>query len=229
MILAGQDLTDIQDIFEGTVQEGKILDAEEALNEANAAIVIATDTIVDARIQLPDFAQPKAKPDIESGQPGDQGESDERTYDPRGRSGNSGSALDKALEDSIAIFESRILDARNEALGSTPPPTSAENVPGLVVLNRSGLEQGSGAFEENNDERLNPGAPEVAERGRMPEGNERTKITIDGATSPVPEDIPSPQGDDIVAQQLREAAAAETDPNLRAKLWDEYKKYKTGL
>ena len=229
VILAGQDLTDIQDIFEGTLQEDNILDAEEALNEANAAIVIATDTIFDARIQLPDFAQPKANPATESGQTGDQGKGDEQTFYPGGRSGNTGSELDKALDDSIAIFEGRILDARNDALGSTPPPTSAENVPGLVVLNRSGLEQGSGTFEENNDEQLDPGVPEVAERGRMPDGNERTKTAIDGATPPVPEDIPSPQGDDIVAQQLREAAAAETDPNLRAKLWDEYKKYKAGL
>jgi len=229
VILAGQDLTDIQDIFEGTLQEDNILDAEEALNEANAAIVIATDTIFDARIQLPDFAQPKANPATESGQTGDQGKGDEQTFYPGGRSGNTGSELDKALDDSIAIFEGRILDARNDALGSTPPPTSAENVPGLVVLNRSGLEQGSDTLDENNDERLDPGLPEVAERGRMPEGDERTKATIGGATPPVPEDIPSPQGDDIVAQQLREAAAAETDPNLRAKLWDEYKKYKAGL
>jgi hypothetical protein len=229
VILAGQDLTDIQDIFEGTLQEGNILDAEDALNEANAAIVIATDTIFDARIQLPDFAQPKANPATEPGQTGDQGEGDEQTSYPGARSGNTGSELDKALDDSIAIFEGRILDARNEALGSTPPPTSAENVPGPVVLNRSGLEQGSDTFEENSDERLDPGLPEVAERGRMPEGDERTKATIDGATPPVPEDIPSPQGDDIVAQQLREAAAVETDPNLRAKLWDEYKKYKAGL
>ena len=45
----------------------------------------------------------------------------------------------------------------------------------------------------------------------------------------IPEDIPSPQGDDIVAQQLREAAIAEKDPELQAKLWEEYKRYKEGM
>ena len=45
----------------------------------------------------------------------------------------------------------------------------------------------------------------------------------------VPEDMPSPQGDDIVAQQLREAAIAETDPKLKEKLWEEYRRYKAGL
>ena len=32
--------------------------------------------------------------------------------------------------------------------------------------------------------------------------------------------------DDIIARQLREAAMAEPDPELREKLWDEYRRYK---
>ena len=143
--------------------------------------------------------------------------------------GDAGDELDKALDDSIAIFEGKILDARNEVLNTTPPPTSAENVPGVAVLGGKGLEQGSGMFEENNNERLEPGIPEVIEPGSMPEGGELTKTGIESATPPVPEDVPDPQGYDIVAQQLREAAAVETDPELREKLWDEYKKYKAGL
>ncbi len=34
--------------------------------------------------------------------------------------------------------------------------------------------------------------------------------------------------EDIVARQLREAAEKETDPELKEKLWEEYKKYKGG-
>ena len=34
--------------------------------------------------------------------------------------------------------------------------------------------------------------------------------------------------DDIVARQLREAAEKETDPELKEKLWEEYRKYKAG-
>jgi hypothetical protein len=197
VILAGQDLMDISDIFEGTPQEGTILSAEEALKEANVAIVNATDSVFDARIQLPEFSQSDAKPGRESGQAGDQGKE--------------GGELDKELDDSIAIFEGTILDARNKVLGSTPPPTSAENVPGVAVM---------------RGEELEPRKPGLIEQER----NDRIEKTeTEGARTPVPEDIPSPQGDDIVAQQLREVAAAETDPDLRAKLWDEYKKYKAGL
>jgi len=39
----------------------------------------------------------------------------------------------------------------------------------------------------------------------------------------------SKDDDDIVARQLREAAEQETDPEIKAKLWDEYRKYKEGI
>lgn len=42
----------------------------------------------------------------------------------------------------------------------------------------------------------------------------------------LPADIPDGRDDDIVARQLREAAMKETDPELRARLWEEYRKYK---
>ena len=42
----------------------------------------------------------------------------------------------------------------------------------------------------------------------------------------VPADIPDGRDDDIVARQLREAAMKEMDPELRERLWEEYRKYK---
>ena len=44
--------------------------------------------------------------------------------------------------------------------------------------------------------------------------------------STVPADIPDGRDDDIVARQLREAAMKETDPELRERLWEEYRQYK---
>ena len=46
---------------------------------------------------------------------------------------------------------------------------------------------------------------------------------------PRPTSIDPEQDDDVVARQLREAAEAETDPELREKLWEEYRRYKEGL
>lgn len=42
----------------------------------------------------------------------------------------------------------------------------------------------------------------------------------------IPKDIEGGSDDDIVARQIREAALKEKDPELREKLWDEYRKYK---
>ena len=41
----------------------------------------------------------------------------------------------------------------------------------------------------------------------------------------LPDDIIENVGDDIIAKQLYEAALAEDDPELRERLWDEYRKY----
>ena len=48
----------------------------------------------------------------------------------------------------------------------------------------------------------------------------------DGAKYPPPPDIPNGNDDDVVARQLREAAMREPDPDIRDKLWAEYRKYK---
>ncbi|MEJ2115626.1 MAG: hypothetical protein P8X88_06170, partial [Gammaproteobacteria bacterium] len=47
-----------------------------------------------------------------------------------------------------------------------------------------------------------------------------------GSKGTAPKNIPSGNDDDVVARQLREAAEKEQDPELREKLWDEYRKYK---
>lgn len=41
-----------------------------------------------------------------------------------------------------------------------------------------------------------------------------------------PGDIPEGDDDDVVARQLREAAMREPNPEIREKLWNEYRKYK---
>jgi hypothetical protein len=43
-----------------------------------------------------------------------------------------------------------------------------------------------------------------------------------------PPGTPDGNDDDVVARQLREAAEKETDPVLKKKLWEEYRKYKEG-
>ena len=48
----------------------------------------------------------------------------------------------------------------------------------------------------------------------------------DGSSNTQVADIPTGNDDDVIARQLREAAEAETDPEIKEKLWEEYRKYK---
>ena len=45
---------------------------------------------------------------------------------------------------------------------------------------------------------------------------------------PTPKDVGTGNDDGVVAKSIREAAEKETNPELREKLWDEYRKYKKG-
>ena len=47
-----------------------------------------------------------------------------------------------------------------------------------------------------------------------------------GGSGKAPEDIPEANNDDVIAAQIRLAAEIETDPEKKAKLWNEYRKYK---
>jgi len=42
----------------------------------------------------------------------------------------------------------------------------------------------------------------------------------------VPDDIPKVDNDSVLEAQIRQAAMSETDPAIKAKLWNEYRKYK---
>ena len=69
-----------------------------------------------------------------------------------------------------------------------------------------------------------------AERGGMAGGSTQIPdiegLSEEEVASRTPEDIPDRVDDDIIARQLREAAVTETDPELRERLWEEYRKYK---
>ncbi|HKQ81819.1 MAG TPA: hypothetical protein VJS42_06465 [Steroidobacteraceae bacterium] len=93
--------------------------------------------------------------------------------------------------------------------------------------NQKGGAAGSGAGGENGDGQGKEGGSATGgQRG----GGGGVGGGARGGNGPttVPADIPDGSDDDIVARQLREAAMQETDPELREKLWQEYRNYKKG-
>jgi len=152
--------------------------------------------------------------------------------------------LDAELDASIVVFETDMQSARERAAAALTGRTmtavagSSLDVDETSIGQEDRLPEGTASVgtpgmvpDENPDveaTNVEDSDGEYAETGRTPDGK-RFEGPPPTEDPEIPEDIPSPQGDDIVAKQLREAAMAEQDPDLKAKLWEEYKRYKAGL
>jgi len=128
---------------------------------------------------------------------------------------------------------------------------SGESTGGMQGDDREGGQAGEGGKagegeqqEGTGSEPGTPGAPgQTAGTGQDHSGGSRTgqggspSAGGEGAGSDQAETADQGEGmpriesgyDDIVARQLREAAEKETDPELKEKLWEEYRKYKEGI
>jgi len=133
--------------------------------------------------------------------------------------------LDRELEASYGQFEGMILRERGYVI-------DRENAKGADIdpgEESAGETSGTGDAVGGSGEEL-PTEPAVASgSGGRPEGGEAREGDYQpamAATYPPPPDIPDGSDDDVVARQLREAAMKEPDPELREKLWEEYRKYK---
>ena len=94
--------------------------------------------------------------------------------------------------------------------GSAGGPTPAQAEPGAQSSEEAG------PWQDRVKSGLGGGDGEESERD-------------DGQVARIPEDIPADgSAEDQVARQIREAAMAETDPDIREALWDEYRKH-TGI
>ncbi len=128
--------------------------------------------------------------------------------------------LEQDLKAKLAEFDELMRKAREEA--------EREQASGGAMAGAMG---GSGARREVSSETGAGGrSARSSGLGNTPDTSGTNQAGIyRPAPGPVPADVPDARDDDIVARQLREAATRETDPALREKLWQEYRKYKTGI
>ena len=215
VIIAGQDLGTARDILEGAEgglaagDQASLVAAERALGNANLAIIVATGSVMASQVDFPDSDLPNNGNPLPEGTVVIQGE------------GRGSSELDEALDASLVIFDNRIEASRDLVLDGTAPPATT----GLPARQTRPSSQGTGQQGmESAESEDAAGDNQVIAGGR----GKSQQVAVVDATSTLPEDIPDGQDDDIVARQLREAALAETNKDLQAKLWEEYRRYKTG-
>jgi len=129
--------------------------------------------------------------------------------------GSSDSELENALKD----MDGEILAERDIIRTAGNGTETAQGGAGLAgTITDAPAQQGS---EGEGDTQI--GGPLPPQR-RMPQ----VPTPPSQNSGPVPADIADARDDDIIARQLREAAMQEQDPELREKLWEEYRKYKRG-
>jgi hypothetical protein len=143
---------------------------------------------------------------------------------------------DRDLEEQMQVFDGIILGRRQETIART-------NEEGAGNIDSSAMGSGGGFGGDNTFESAplltTASASASADPNRNRTGGALPDAPGDnregdyqnqsGENSNLPPDIGDGSDDDIVARQLREAALAEKDPELKEKLWDEYRKYKQGV
>ncbi len=138
--------------------------------------------------------------------------------------------METVLNDSMSTYDGMILRERGYVLDRRNQEGSEQAVEEAY----SGTpydEAGTGDESEGNGYGgTNDGYASTASGGGTrpagPGDNRQGEYDNTQAAAAPPADIPSGDDDDVVARQIREAAMRETDPELREKLWDEYRKYK---
>ena len=188
-------------------------------------------------ITPPSSSKPSGSQGSSGGQQSPGGTPSEIPSSPTGESrGNESGAsveeLDEALDDSLDGFDSTLEGQGNKKTMDEIDilsPSGSATVQGddeIAPLSETGeLTVENEDYNAESQTSAKPDSANEQANTSQQESGSPSEDSPDNRPS-VPEDIGDGQGDDIVLRQIREAALKETNPVLREKLWDEYRKIK---
>lgn len=126
------------------------------------------------------------------------------------------------FNDSLGKFDEKLLRDQDRVKAQRPLSASASSAGGGAAGGSDGDSAGqsaqASAYEGQQSDQQGSDQTVSGVRGTSSSGKQST----------APPDTPDGSDDDVVAGQLREAAEKEMDPELKKKLWEEYKRYKKG-
>lgn len=150
--------------------------------------------------------------------------------------------LDSSFSESLGTFDDMLLTEQQKVASHTPKQREAGNgtgtdqYDGVNSSGSQGQDGGNGTARNTNSGQAGSsgdrsGSPNQTATSPGTGSNSGTGVgsTKQSQTPPTSgnKDL-SQTDDDIIAKQLKEAAEQETDPQVKAKLWEEYRKYKEG-
>jgi PPE-repeat protein len=127
--------------------------------------------------------------------------------------------LGRELEESIGGFDEVLSEEQREVA------SVGRNMEGFGGDGASGGGAGGISLGEQAAGGSGAGSVAVANQPSARRESPVAGLSEDEIRERTPDDIPVLVDDDIIARQLREAALAEEDPELRERLWEEYRKY----
>lgn len=152
--------------------------------------------------------------------------------------------IDRRFDETFAVFDER-MRREQETISQERASRGTASGQGSSAEegDSSAGEEGDSADGSGGGDAAEPGSGEGPTAGGVPGGRGQPAGGTNGeqgggggvggggprggaGPNAVPADIPDGRDDDIVARQLREAAMKETDPELRERLWEEYRQYK---
>ena len=135
-------------------------------------------------------------------------------------------ALDAELNAGLGEFDELLLREQERIKAATPPQHHGNGATGRGSENTAGIKSDNAdtGDETDGDSNSQISSANNGQSSGARGGTDTSKQTASGQ----PSGVPDGSDDDVVARQLREAAEKETDPELKKKLWEEYKKYKQG-
>ena len=140
--------------------------------------------------------------------------------------------LDAELNAGLGEYDERLLREQERVKAATPLPDEISGGGGQGGGNGDGDGDGEDGADADAGSDASGSDAGTAGGGQPPSGAGSRGAGAGGKSqrtgSGTPPDIPDGSDDDVVARQLREAAEKETDPELKKKLWEEYRKYKQG-
>ena len=131
------------------------------------------------------------------------------------------------FNDSLGEFDEKLLREQDRVKARKPLPTSANSAGGGAVGGSDGEAGGESAQDSADGETEHEGQ-QSDQQGSDQTATGARGTSSRGKQSTAPPDIPDGSDDDVIARQLREAAEKEMDPELKKKLWEEYRRYKKG-
>ena len=131
------------------------------------------------------------------------------------------------FEQSLGEFDEKLLRDQDRVKARRPQAAAADSGGGAG----SGSEANAGQSEGGSAEGAQEGQQSDEQGSVVSADNDQAAQETRGSSSSssAPPGTPDGSDDDVIARQIREAAEKETDPELKRKLWEEYKRYKDGI